>query len=56
MGVVFLRGFEGVGVDTPVQTLNLSGEGEGERGKEWKRKGIYLPLLLNIMCDKLQGL
>ena len=56
MDMVFLREFDGVGVDTPVQTLNLSGEREEERGKEWKRKGIYLPLLLNLMCDKLQGL
>ena len=38
--------------DTPMHNLNLSGEGGWERGKMEKKR--YLPLLLNIMCDKLQ--
>ena len=40
-----------MGVDTPMHTLNMSGEGEG-KGKKLKKEK-YLPLLLNIMCDIL---
>ena len=40
-----------MGVDTPMHTLNLSGEREG-KGKKMKKEK-YLPLLLNIMCDIL---
>ena len=35
-----LRGLDGRG-DTPMHSLNLSEEGEGERGKEYKRKDTY---------------